>query len=129
MSKDNQRVELIFKDAESLFRDAIEELDRGKIRDAAEKSWGAALRATNALILALTGEEPERTPLTSKKLDELSRKDDRIKGLKLPERYCTRADSLHGDCFYLGVYDLDTVERRIRETIQYIEDTRKLVGK
>lgn len=129
MNKDNQRVELVFKDAESLFRDAIEELDKGKIRDAAEKSWGATLRATNALILALSAEEPERTPLTSRKLDELSRKDDRIRGLKLAERYRTRADSLHGDCFYLGIYDPDTVERRVRETAQYIQDARRLVGR
>ena len=129
MNKDNQRVELVFKDAESLFRDAIEELDKGKIRDAAEKSWGATLRATNALILALSAEEPERTPLTSRKLDELSRKDDRIRGLKLAERYRTGADSLHGDCFYLGIYDPDTIERRIRETAQYIQDARRLVGR
>jgi len=28
------------------------ELERGNLRDATEKSWGATLRATNALILA-----------------------------------------------------------------------------
>jgi hypothetical protein len=98
-------------------------------QDAAEKAWGATLRATNALILAKTGDEPEKTPLSSRKLDELSRKDGEIKTLRLSERYRTRADSLHGDCFYLGIYDPETAKRRIRETKQYIQDARKLAGR
>jgi hypothetical protein len=58
MMTDN-RVETIFQDAETLYTRAIEELDRGNIRDAAEKAWGATLRATNALILAKTSKEME----------------------------------------------------------------------
>ena len=45
-------VEAIFKDAESLHQEAMRELEGGKLRDAAEKAWGATARATNALILA-----------------------------------------------------------------------------
>ena len=52
--------------AASLYREAIEELEEGKIRDAAEKAWGAMARATNTLILARTGVETEGSRGTSK---------------------------------------------------------------
>ena len=35
------RVNFLFADARSLYDDAIEMLDQGKIRNAAEKAWGA----------------------------------------------------------------------------------------
>ena len=47
----------IMADARSLQREAVRLLEQGDIRDAAEKAWCATLRATNALILARTGEE------------------------------------------------------------------------
>ena len=58
------RIEAIFQDARELQGDALEMLAQGRIRNAAEKSWGATKRATDALILARKtgGEEPERTP-------------------------------------------------------------------
>ena len=62
----NGRADEIFLDAESLLVDSLEQLDAGKLRNAAEKAWGATLRATAALILARTGEEPERSDLTSR---------------------------------------------------------------
>ena len=122
----NQRVEAIFKDAEGLHQEAMEELRRGKLRDAAEKAWGATVRATNALILARTGEEPERTPQTTDKLHQLAVTDKEIDE-ELIGRYHTRADFLHGHCFYLGFCQpAQDVERRIKETAKYIEDARTL---
>jgi len=122
----NQRVEAIFKDAEGLHQEAMEELRRGRLRDAAEKTWGATVRATNALILARTGEEPERTPQTTDKLHQLAVTDEEIDE-ELIGRYHTRADFLHGHCFYLGFCQLvQDVERRIKETAKYIEDARTL---
>ena len=56
------RIAQIFRDARELQASAAERLDQGDIRGAAEKAWGAAKRATDALILAGTGREPERTP-------------------------------------------------------------------
>ena len=53
------RVRLLLADARSLYDDAIEMLDQGKIRNAAEKAWGATKRATGALVLARHGEEPQ----------------------------------------------------------------------
>jgi hypothetical protein len=99
-------------------------------QDAAEKAWGATLRATNALILAKTGDEPKKTPLSSRKLEELALQDGEVEELKLPDRYHTRSDYLHGDCFYLGICEpKDRIERRIRETKHYIQDARKLAGR
>ena len=51
------RVTAVFDDAWVLYEDALEELARGKPRNGAEKAWGATKRATDALVLARTGEE------------------------------------------------------------------------
>ena len=48
----------IFTDAQAVHAQALERLEAGDIRDAAEKAWCATKRATDALILARTGEEP-----------------------------------------------------------------------
>ena len=65
------RVLEIFTDARALQADALEMLAQGKVRNAAEKAWGATKRATDALVLARTGDEPERTPQTSTELRHL----------------------------------------------------------
>ena len=58
------RVSEIFHDARALHNSALERLESGDIRDAAEKAWCATKRATDALILARTGEEPGPTAIT-----------------------------------------------------------------
>ena len=73
------RIEEIFQDARELQADALEMLAQGRIRNAAVKSWGATKRATDALILARTGEEPERTPETEAALQMLSSLDEGIR--------------------------------------------------
>ena len=122
---ETERVMDIFQDAKALHADAMEELGRGKLRNAAEKAWGATLRATDALILARTGVAPEKTPATASALHRLALEDSRVEGLV--GRYHTRADYLHGQCFYLGLCDpSEDVERRIRETAYYIRDAQQL---
>lgn len=119
------KVREIFADAHGMYDDSLERWDAGDIRDAAEKAWCAALRATNALILASTGIEPEVTRETALHLDRLARHDQRVK--TLVGRYYSRQVRLHGDCFYLGIVsDMDEIERRIRETIDYIQDAEAL---
>ena len=59
-------VSRIFDDARGLYADALEMLEQGRIRNAAEKAWGATKRATDALVLARTGDELEKTPATSR---------------------------------------------------------------
>ena len=120
-------VHRIFADARQVHAEALERLEQGDIRDAAEKAWCATLRVTNALILAHTGEEPEKTPETSRVLDRLAHNDNRLS--TLVGRYYTRQGQLHGQCFYLGLCEpLEVTERRIRETIQYIQDAETLAG-
>ena len=118
-------VQEIFLDARSLQAAAVERLDAGDIRDAAEKAWGATKRATDALILARTGHNPERTPATSRELQSLAQREPAVESLV--GRYYTRQGQLHGDCFYLDLCEpRDAVERRIRETADYIQDAQAL---
>ena len=123
------RVLEIFADARVLQADALEMLTQGKVRNAAEKAWGAAKRATDALVLARTGDEPERTPQTSTELRHLEGLDEEVQQARLVARYYTRQGALHGDCFYLGLCDpLADTERRIRETAEYIDDAERLAA-
>ena len=117
------RVQEIFDDAKAMQREALERLAAGNIRDAAEKAWCATKRATDALILARTGEEPGPTAITSNELDSLASRDANVK--PLVGRYYSRISQLHGSCFYVGICN-DQTERRIRETAIYIEDAERL---
>ena len=62
MTTSADRIEEIFQDARHLQDDALEMLTQGR-RNAAEKSWGATKRATDALILARTGEDWNERPI------------------------------------------------------------------
>lgn len=118
---ETDQVGAIFTDAWALYQDAIEQLDQAKLRNAAEKAWGAAKRATDALILARTGELPATTSSTSRALRQLAREAADVE--TLVGRYYTRIGHLHGECFYDGMCDpVEDTERRIRETSDYIRD-------
>ena len=116
----------IFADARLMHSEALEQLRAGDVRDAAEKAWCATLRATGALILARTGEEPLNTTATRHRLDALAALDSEVK--ILVGRYHTRQTTLHGDCFYLGLPPTPDTLRRIRETDRYITDAERLSG-
>ena len=109
----------LFADARQIQSEAIARVEAGDIPDAAEKAWCATKRATGALILARTGEEPHTTARTSNDLDALARQNDTVK--QLVGRYYSRINQLHGRCFYDGICNEQT-ERRIRETALYIQD-------
>ena len=129
MTIQTDRVQEIFQDARVLQAAAVERLDQGDIRDAAEKAWGATKRATDALILARTGEEPERTPETGAGLNQLAFQDPVVRDARMVARYYTRQGRLHGGCFYNGLCDpLEDTERRIRETANYIGDAERMAG-
>ena len=121
-------MEDIFQDARELQASAVDRLDHGNIRDAAEKAWGATKRATDALNLArMTGEEPEFSPETAHGLRMLESLDEAVREANLQSRYYSRQGSLHGHCFYMGLCDpLEETERRIRETAGYIDDAQRL---
>ena len=119
------RVAGILTDNRAVHTDAMRLLAAGDIRDAAEKAWCATKRATDALILAQTGIETEQSPDTTRGLLALAATDRAINSLV--RRYFSRQRHLHGACFYLGVCEpFDEVERRIRETADYIRDAASL---
>ena len=121
------RVSAIFADARSVHADALRRLEAGDIRDAAEKAWCATKRATDALILACTGTEPSISSETTRGLGTLAAADQAVRPLR--RRYFSRQSELHGACFYLGAGEpLDEVERRIRQTADYISDAARLAG-
>ena len=117
------RVHEIFADARLMHSQAVERLEQNDIRDAAEKAWCATKRATDALALSRTGEEPPSTHDTTEALLALARQSDAYE--TLVGRYFTRISYLHGTCFYSGICGPD-VERRIRETNSYIADAEAL---
>ena len=120
-------VSTIFDDARSLHADALRMLESGDIRDAAEKAWCATKRATDALIIARTGEKPQFSSDTSLGLLMLAEADGAVK--PLIGRYYSRQGHLHGGCFYHGICEpVDEVERRIRQTADYINDAERLAG-
>ena len=118
-------VRALFDDARQMQVQALERLNEGDIRDAAEKAWCATKRATDALVLSRDGEEPPSTHDTTEALLSLARDSDAYE--TLVGRYFTRISYLHGTCFYTGLCGPDT-ERRIRETAQYIDDAQDLAA-
>ena len=114
-----------FANARALHADAMQSLTVGDIRNAAGKAWHATLCATNALILARTGKESQETPTTSRGLDRLAHQEPAAKSLV--GRYYSRQISLHENCFDFGMCEpAETIQRRIRETIDYIRDAETL---
>ncbi len=119
------RIVELFADARQVHSQAIARLEAGDVRDAAEKAWCATKRATDALILALAGEEPVTTARTTDELDALADRDPQARTLL--GRYFSRLGQLHGACFYDARCNPQT-ERRIRETAAYIDDAQNLAG-
>ena len=115
----------IFDDALRMHAAALERLAAGDLRDAAEKAWCAAKRATDALVLIRTGRLPPRSPDTTRALRKMAAADPSVRNLQ--DRYFTRQAALHGDCFYSGNCEpVEDTERLIRETGEYIQDARRL---
>ena len=60
--------ERIFADARHMRDAALERLAAGDLRDAAEKAWCATVRATEALVLIRTGQEPGTSTMAGRRL-------------------------------------------------------------
>ena len=115
--------EEFFADARNLQAKALQQLEMGDVRSAAESSWGATKRATDALILSRTGQEPTTRFQTSDSLENLAKVDAGVLPLVLP--YYSRMTRLHYDCFYDGACNSEDHER-IRETTWYIREAERL---
>ena len=121
------RVREIFADARSVHASALERLDAGDIRDAAEKAWCATKRATDALVLARTGRMPNTTGQTSRELRFMAQSDSRFRSLRT--RYNTCIKELHDDCFYDGHCEPEAlVIELVHNTSDYIQDAENLAG-
>ena len=121
------RVDTLFADARALHDAALARLEAGDIRDAAEKAWCATKRAADGLIVARTGDEPERSPVTTRELNRLAIDNQDIS--RLADRYRIVKDALHGDCFYLGFCEpAERTERLIHETLDYIDEVERLIA-
>ncbi len=121
------RAAALFADARVLHNAALARLEAGDVRDAAEKAWCATRRATDGLIVARTGEEPAKSPITTREMQRLAADDPGID--RLSDRYHVVRDTLHGDCFYLGLCEpLDRTERRVRDTVDHIGEAESLAA-
>ena len=127
MMQKPERVRFLFADARELYADALEQAAAGKLRNAAEKAWGATKRATDALIVARTDYEPTTSGRTLRELNGLRHTDPAI--IPLWQTYKDRQEYLHGQCFYRGEWDADAdVLYQVNATLDYIQAAERLAG-
>ena len=125
---ETDRVNFLFADARELYDDAMEMLALGKLRNAADKAWCATKRATDALILARTGEEPRTSGQTMRMIRQLRRQDASLEPLRA--RYGYRQSFLHGACFYDGVLEPEEdIIADVQETVDFIRDAVEMATK
>ena len=116
----------IFADARLMRDAALSQMAAGDIRDAAEKAWCATMRATEALVLARTGQEPGKSTDAGRRLRSLSMKDRSLDDLVL--RYHYRQEALHGECFYHNYYELEEIDLLVSQTSDFIRDAERLAS-
>lgn len=128
MVKMSNEIEMLLRDAESLYHEALKEFEAGRVRKAAENAWGATAKATDALLYARAKVEIVRGLGRTRELYKLAKEDQEVRGLKLTKEYNDRILYLHGDCFYEGIYEIPDVDLKelIVETGKYIENVKKL---
>ena len=121
------RTSHLFADARTLYDDALEMLDQGRLRNAAEKAWGATKRATDALVLALEGDEPQSAGQARRALLRLSNRVPDIEPIH--GQYHIRARLLHIDCFYEGHCEPEAeMTALVRATNVYIDEAQRLAA-
>ena len=123
----SERATYLVADAWSLHADALEMLLQGRLRNAAEKAWGATKRATDAVILERTGREPGTTGITYQSIRGLRHQSPELESLA--NRYSQRMQDLHGSVFYDGILEPEEpIIRDIHATADYIRDAERLAG-
>ena len=119
------RTSHLFADARTLYDDALEMLDQGRLRNAAEKAWGATKRATDALVLTLEGDEPQSAGQARRALLRLSNRVPDIEPIH--GQYHIRARLLHIDCFYEGHCEPEAeMTALVHATNVYIDEAQRL---
>ena len=127
MTTTTDRVTELFADSQSLYGDALEMLDQGKLRNAAEKAWGATKRSTDAMVLARTGDEPQSAGQARRALLRMS--SDGPAFVAFQGQYSTRSLLLHINCFYDGNCEPEAeMTALIRATDSYIDEAINLAS-
>ena len=127
MATTTDRVTELFEDAQVLYGDALEMLAMGKLRNAAEKAWGATKRSTDAMVLARTGHEAQSAGQARRALLRLSSTGSAFETFQ--DQYSTRALLLHINCFYDGNCEPEPeMTALILATESYIQDARNLAA-
>ena len=127
MTTTTDRVTELFADALTLYGDALDMLDQGKLRNAAEKAWGATKRSTDAMVLARTGYEPQSAGQARRALLRMSSEGPDFEGFH--GRYSIRSELLHVNCFYDGNCEPEAeMTALIRATDSYIQEARNLAS-
>ena len=127
MATTTDRVTELFDDARTLYGDALDMLAQGKIRNAAEKAWGATKRSTDAMVLARTGDEPQSAGQARRALLRLSSNGPAFEIFQ--GQYSTRSLLLHINCFYDGNCEPEAeMTALIRDTDSYIQDAINLAS-
>ena len=127
MATTNDRVSELFADARVLYGDALDMLAQRRIRNAAEKAWGATKRSTDAMVLARTGDEPQSAGQARRTLLRLSSNGPAFEAFQ--GQYSTRSLLLHINCFYDGNCEPEAeMTALIRATDSYIQDAINLAA-
>ena len=127
MATTTDRVSGLFADAHELYADALEMLAQGRLRNAAEKAWGATKRSTDAMVLARTGDEPQSAGQARRALLRLSSNGPAFETFQ--GQYSTRSLLLHINCIYDGNCEPEgEMTALIRATDSYIQDAINLAA-
>ena len=109
-------VQALLDDAWEQYRSAIERLNAGDVRDACGKAWNATRAASEAAVLAHSGNTATTINISSG-LRFLAKRYD------LPDLsagYAQRAQYLHNNACYYGACDNDDIPDLIYGTADYI---------
>ena len=116
--------ERIFSDARLMRDAALERMAAGDIRDAAEKAWRSTVRATEALVLVRTGQEPGTSTMAGRRLRSISANDQPLRDLRI--RYSYHKVVLLEECLYHDYCVPEEIAALINETLDYIRDAERL---
>ena len=127
MATTTDRVSELFADARTLYADALEMLEQDRLRNAAEKAWGATKRSTDAMVLARTGQEPQSAGQARRAMLRLNNIGPEF--LAFHGLYSIRSELLHVNCFYDGNCEPEPeMMALIRATDSYIQDAINLAA-
>ena len=114
----------LFEDAHRMRDAALERLAAGDFRDAAEKAWYATLRATEAFVLARTGQEPGKLIETDLRLSTMSVNDPSLRDMR--SRFAFFEVILWEECILHEYCDPEEIDRLVREAVDYVRDCERL---